>query len=98
MSLVVKIMVAVHDDDHCVDHDDGGAVGFDDEHMMAMVVMVVIKALILLGGKSPRMQFWNVCKAGKVLSCLNEYVALVWHKDFFHEKMLGVIFCFFTGA
>ena len=60
------------DDDHGDDHDDGGAVGFDDSIWVAMVVMVVIKALILPGGKSLRMQYWNVCKACKVFSCLNE--------------------------
>ena len=38
------------------------------------------------GGKSLRMQYWNVCKACKVFSCLNEYVALAWHKDFFMGK------------
>ena len=29
----MKIMVVVHDNDHGDDHDDGGAVGLDDEHM-----------------------------------------------------------------
>ena len=81
-------MVAVHDDDHCVDHDDGSAVGFDYEHMDGDGGHGGDQSPdFSLGGKSLRMQYWNVCKAGKVFFCLNEYVALAWHKDFFHEKI-----------
>ena len=29
----MKIMVVVHDNDHGDDHDDGGAVGLDDDYM-----------------------------------------------------------------
>ena len=89
----MKIMVVAHDDDHGVDHDDdGGAVGFDDEHMDGDGGNG--------GGQSPdftkslRMQYWTFCKACKAFSCLNKYVALAWHKDFFNF-LLGVASLFF---